>query len=98
MPRQKTPAKIKYPTRRARRAKTYEWDAEKVRALREFLGMTQVQFAEELGILQQTVSQWECGYHYPKGASVKVLNLVAERAKFNYGEGPPTDQTAKTES
>lgn len=99
MPRQpKPPAKIKYPTRRARRSKTYEWDAGKVKALREFLGLTQTRFAEELGILQQTVSQWECGYHYPKGASVKVLNLVAEKARFNYGERPPTDEAAKTES
>jgi len=90
MPRtRKDPTAIKYPTRRARKKSTPGWDAEKVRSLREFLGMTQTQFAEELGILQQTVSQWECGYHYPKGASVKVLNMVAEKAKFEYGEAAP---------
>ncbi|MBI3243975.1 MAG: helix-turn-helix domain-containing protein [Chloroflexi bacterium] len=97
-PKPKKTASIKYPTRRARRSKTYEWDAEKVKALREFLGLTQARFAEELGILQQTVSQWECGYHYPKGASVKVLNIVAEKARFDYGEEPPTEKTAKTGS
>lgn len=86
MPRKaKEPAKVKYPTRRSRK-KAAEWDAGKVKALREFLGLTQVEFAGELGILQQTVSQWECGYHYPKGASVKVLNMVSEKAKFKYGE------------
>ena len=68
------------------------WDAERVKALREHLGLTQTRFAEELGILQQTVSQWECGYHYPKGASVKVLSLVAEKAKFKYGEAPPGEK------
>ena len=97
-PKPKEPASIKYPTRRARKAKTYEWDAEKVKALREFLGLTQSLFAEELGILQQTVSQWECGYHYPKGASVKVLNLVAEQSKFKYGKDEPQNESAKTES
>jgi len=97
MPRKpKEPISVKYPARRARRAKTYKWDAEKVKSLREYLGLTQARFAEELGILQQTVSQWECGYHYPKGASVKVLNIVAEKAKFNHGETPPSDEAAKT--
>ncbi len=76
-----------YPTRRPKKqSKRLEWDAEKVKALRDHLGLTQTRFAEELGILQQTVSQWECGYHYPKGASVKVLNLVAEKSKFKYGD------------
>ena len=98
-----TMKKTVYPTRRAQRAqqkkqKKYEWDSEKVKALREYLGFTQTQFAQELGILQQTVSQWECGYHYPKGASVKVLNLVAEKAKFKYGEKPPPEEADKTES
>ena len=91
---------IRYPTRRMMRAqkKKYEWDAEKVKSLRDYLGLTQTQFAEELGILQQTVSQWECGYHYPKGASVKVLTLVAEKAKFKYGEQPGDERTDKTDS
>lgn len=96
--------KIVYPTRRAQRAqqrkqpKKYAWDADRVRALREYLGLTQTQFAEELGILQQTVSQWECGYHYPKGASVKVLTMVSEKAKFKYGERLPSDEAKETGS
>jgi DNA-binding transcriptional regulator YiaG len=96
-----TTKKTVYPTRRARhsqqkKSRQYAWDAEKVKALRDYLGLTQTQFAEELGILQQTVSQWECGYHYPKGASVKVLNLVSEKAKFKYGETSSKDE--KTDS
>ena len=82
--------KVTYPTRRSRKVPKYEWDADKVKALREFLELSQTQFDEELGILQQTVSQWECGYHYPKGASVKVLSLVAEKAKFKYEAKPKT--------
>jgi len=75
-----TSAKVKRP----RRKPVYEWDASKVKALRGQLGLTQSEFAGELGILQQTVSDWECGHHYPRGASVTVLNLVAEKAKFKY--------------
>ena len=98
MPRKpKEPAKVKYPTRRSRQ-KSAAWDAERVKALREFLGLTQTQFAEELGILQQTVSQWECGYHYPKGASVKVLTMVSEKAKFKYGGAASNEKSPETGS
>lgn len=69
----------------------YEWDAAKVKALREHLGLTQTEFAQELGTLQQTVSEWECGYHTPKGTSVRLLKLVAEKAGFTYGD--TTSQT-----
>ena len=74
--------------KRARRKLKYTlaWDAAKVKALREHLGLTQTEFADELGTLQQTVSEWECGNHYPKGLSARLLNLVAEKAEFKYGE------------
>jgi len=83
--------KRKRPSRRRRPLK-YEWDAERVKALRNHLGLTQTQFAQELGTLQQTVSEWECGYHTPKGTSVKLLQLVAERAGFTYGATPPPEE------
>ena len=80
--------------RPARRRKLkYEWDAEKVKALRSHMGLTQTAFAEELGTLQQTVSEWECGYHTPKGTSVKLLKIVAEKAGFAYGS-EAKDETA----
>jgi DNA-binding transcriptional regulator YiaG len=80
--------------RRPKRQASYEWDASKVKALRDHLGLTQTEFAQELGTAQQTVSQWERGNHYPKGMSVKVLNLVAERAAFKYGKTPKEKETA----
>ena len=55
------------------------WDAEDVRALRERLGMTQRQLADELGVRQQTVSEWETGLYRPRGASARMLRHVAER-------------------
>lgn len=59
-----------------------QWDSARVKALRAFLGMTQQQFADELGVRQQTVSEWEKGIYRPRGATVTLLNLVAERAGF----------------
>ena len=60
------------------------WDAGSVRALREHLGLTQDALAEELGTRQQTISEWERGLYQPRGASVRVLTLVAEQAGFPY--------------
>ena len=56
------------------------WDADSVRALRDQLGMSQRQLAEELGVRQQTVSEWETGVYRPRGASARMLRHVAERA------------------
>jgi DNA-binding transcriptional regulator YiaG len=62
------------------------WDGERVRALREHLGMTQQELAEELNMRQQTVSEWETGQYRPRGASERLLTLVAERATFTYDQ------------
>jgi DNA-binding transcriptional regulator YiaG len=62
------------------------WDAGKVRALRRHLRLTQVKLAEELGTRQATISEWENGLYQPRGASARVLGLLAERAGFEYGE------------
>ena len=62
------------------------WDGYQVRALRERLNMTQEELAEELNVRQQTVSEWETGQYRPRGASERLLGMVAERAEFRYGE------------
>jgi len=41
--------------------------------------MTQAEFARELGVRQQTVSEWETGRYRPRGASVRLLSILAER-------------------
>jgi DNA-binding transcriptional regulator YiaG len=41
--------------------------------------------AHRLGIRQQTISEWETGQYEPRGTSVTLLGLVAERANFDYG-------------
>jgi DNA-binding transcriptional regulator YiaG len=58
------------------------WDEELIKGLREYMGLTQAQFAEELGVRQQTVSEWEQGIYAPTRATTKHLMLVAEKAGF----------------
>jgi DNA-binding transcriptional regulator YiaG len=62
-----------------------------VRALRRHLGVSQRRMAAELGTRQQTVSEWETGLYRPRGASARVLSIVAERAGFQYD---PNGETA----
>ena len=40
--------------------------------------------ADELGTRQQTVSEWETSLYRPRGASARLLTIVAERAGFEY--------------
>ncbi len=61
-----------------------EWDKEKIRALRRHLKATQEEMAEEMGTRQQTVSEWETGLYKPRGASKKMLSILAERSRFQY--------------
>lgn len=62
------------------------WTAGAVRALRQQLGLTQVELAEQLGTRQATISEWEHGLYRPRGASARMLTMVAEQAGFAYGE------------
>lgn len=71
-------------TVKTRRHKKVVWEARQLRALRQHLGLTQEQLAQELGIRQQTISEWERGLYQPRGASATLLRLVAERAGFQY--------------
>ena len=68
----------------------YQWDDTAVQGLRKHLGSTQGELADELGVRQQTVSEWETGIYQPTGASVKLLTIVAERAGFTYTVGQPS--------
>ena len=62
------------------------WNAPKVRALRDHLGFTQEEMAQEIGARQQTISEWETGVYAPRGISKAMLTVIAERADFIYGQ------------
>ncbi len=59
-----------------------EWTAEMIRALRMHMGLSQQELASRLNMRQQTISEWETGLYRPRGGSVALLNLIAERAGF----------------
>jgi len=80
------------------RRKRVQWDAQGIRALREHLGLTQQGMADELGTRQQTISEWEREMYRPRGTSVRLLSIVAERAGFEYqpkAKTPPPDDGAE---
>jgi hypothetical protein len=58
------------------------WDAPLVRALRAYLNVDQAGLAEELGVRQQTISEWETGVYAPSRGRSKHLTMIAERAGF----------------
>jgi len=65
-------------------ASTVKWNSDSIKALRDQMGLTQAQMAQELGIRQQTVSEWETGMYEPNRATSKYLSMVAEKAGFKY--------------
>ena len=72
-----------------KRGRNPSWSADRVRALRRHMGLTQQQLSEELGTRQQTISEWETGMYRPRGASSTLLNMIAERSGFEYGTPAP---------
>jgi DNA-binding transcriptional regulator YiaG len=60
------------------------WNSAMIKALREHMHMNQAEFAQELGVRQPTISEWETGTYEPKRSSSKLLTLIAERADFKY--------------
>lgn len=66
---------------------TVLWNSGMIKALRQHMGMSQGELAGELGVRQQTVSEWETGAYAPSRATSKHLGLVAERAGFAYEVG-----------
>ncbi len=71
-----------------RQSRGKRWDAKSVRALRKHLKRTQQEIAGDLGVRQQTISEWETGMYEPRGASRTLLNMIAERAGFKYTTAP----------
>ncbi|MBD1837899.1 helix-turn-helix domain-containing protein [Coleofasciculus sp. FACHB-64] len=63
---------------------TVLWNRDLIKALRLHMGLTQVAFAQSLGVRQKTVSDWEKGAYAPTRSKSKHLELVAGIAGFRY--------------
>jgi DNA-binding transcriptional regulator YiaG len=58
------------------------WQRDAIKALRSHMGLTQAQFAQELGVRRQTVSEWENGAYDPDRSTTKFLELIAKQSDF----------------
>ena len=56
-----------------------EYDAAKIRALRERLHLSQAVLASVLNTSPSTVRKWEVGDKKPSGPSLKLLNLIERK-------------------
>ena len=65
-----------------------EWNGEAIKALRAYKGLNQQQFASELGVRRETVSEWENSKYEPDRSKRKLLDIIAKQA--NFGD-PETD-------
>lgn len=58
------------------------WQQGTIKALRQHMSLTQAQFAQELGVRRQTVSEWENGVYTPDRSTTKFLKLIAQQSEF----------------
>ncbi len=84
-----------YPQVAYRRREKQVWDAQRIKALREYLKLTQREMADELQVRQQTISEWENAIHTPHRSIQKMLSMVAESAGFAYTVAPHTSDAAE---
>ena len=54
---------------------------EDIVALRGFVGLTQLQFAEALGISVSTLRNWEQGRRSPEGSALALLRVAARHPR-----------------
>ena len=53
-----------------------------VAAIRRFVGLTQVRFAQALGISVSTLSNWEQGRRTPEGAAIALLRIAVRHPRI----------------
>ena len=53
-----------------------------IKQIRKSTGMTQVLFAEYMGVSKKTVEAWESGKNHPEGAACRMLALTKENPRF----------------
>lgn len=59
-----------------------EYKANEVKKIRDNLGMTQVLFANFMGVSPKTVESWEAGRNIPNGPASRILSMVEADPKL----------------
>jgi len=55
---------------------------EEIAALRGFIGLTQKQFAQAMGISVHTLRNWEQGRREPEGPAIALLRIAARHPRI----------------
>lgn len=55
---------------------------EDIAALRRFVGLTQTQFAQAMGISVHTLRNWEQGRRHPEGPAIALLRIAARHPRI----------------
>jgi DNA-binding transcriptional regulator YiaG len=53
-----------------------------IAALRRFVGLTQAQFAQAMGISVHTLRNWEQGRRHPEGPAIGLLRIAARHPRI----------------
>jgi len=53
-----------------------KWEAQKVRALRQELKVSQAIFGVVLGVSKKTVEAWEAGKNVPNGSASRLMEVI----------------------
>ena len=85
------------PKAKRRRQVQYNWSPPAIRALREYMNLTQREMADELEVRQQTISEWETNAHTPHRSMQKTLSMIAERVEFKYEDSLNFSEQSETE-
>lgn len=63
------------------------YDAKEIKDIRKSAGMTQIIFAEFMGVSVKTVEAWEAGKNKPAGAACRLLELTKTDPLFPQRSG-----------
>ena len=67
-------------TRRVTIAPVPHYGAKKIKSIRNELGLSQIAFAEALGVSKKTVEAWEAGRNEPQGPAQRILELLQKES------------------
>lgn len=71
------------------------WPPGRIKQLREDMDLTQVEFAERIGVRQATISDWERGKAEPQPMAMQLLDRIAGKV---YGEAEVDEIDTSSES
>lgn len=59
-----------------------EFSADEIKKIRKSTGLTQVLFANYLGVSPKTIEAWEAGRNKPNGSACRILSITKSNPNF----------------